>query len=80
MQRVTESDLNRPLKLNKTNVQEIDELELTIENLNAEVLDTASIFSHTFNLIQVLISAFEYLVDEDTVFCSKTFSDILSIE
>lgn len=80
MKSITTSTPNDPFKLSKTNIPEIDELGLAIENLNTEILDSASKLSQIFNLVNIPLGAFEYTAEEDEAFCTNTFFDILGIE
>lgn len=79
MYSVQESNPKNPFKLNRTNIAEIDELGLAIENLNTEVLDSASKLSQILSMVNIPIGAFEYTKEDDQAFCTDTFFDLLGI-
>lgn len=79
MRRVQQSNPNNPFKLEQTNILEIDALGSAIEQLNTEVLDSASKLSQILNMVNMPIGAFEYVEDDERAFCTDTFFEILGL-
>lgn len=80
VEKVKQIDPKTPLALEKINISEIDDLSLSITNLSDKVIDSASKLSQIINLLNMPIGAFEYKEDEEVVFCTKCFFDVLEIK
>lgn len=78
-QQVKKSNPWLPVKLNKINILEIDELASSIENLSESVADSASKLSKVIELTSNSIGAFEYRYDSDKVFYTKKFFHVLKL-
>ncbi len=70
----------RGLTLNRVNIQEIDLLSETIEQLSADVERSASKISSILEYANVLIGVFEYKDNSDQVFCSRSLFEMLGWE
>jgi len=70
---VREIDTDRPLKLKRVQVTEIDELSAAIEGLSRRVADSASKLTQIIRLVDIPVAAFEYLEKEGKVFCTEGF-------
>ncbi len=73
LSKVKNSDPEGPIKLDKINISEIDELSNEIMNLSSRVFDNASKLSQILQMVNVPIGAFEYIFGQDTVFCTEGF-------
>lgn len=76
---VKTSDPRGPLKLNKINISEIDELSSAIMTLSTNVADSASKLSQIIKLFNMPIGAFEYKKGQNTVLCTETFFEVIGI-
>lgn len=74
------SNPEESIVLEKTNIAEIDDLALAIESLSRKVADSASKLSQIIGMVNVPIGAFEHILDEDRVFCTDGFFNILGME
>ncbi len=74
------SDPNRPIKLNKLNIMEIDELGEAIENLSFRVAEAYSKISTIIQMSDSGIAVFEYKEKENLVFCSNGFYEIMGMD
>lgn len=61
---------NEPVKLNPTNILEIDNLSSAIEELSRDVAETASSFGRIISMTSYPFSAFEYYTDQERFFCT----------
>lgn len=76
---VRESDPQEPLKLDKINISEIDDLSLAIMMLSNKVVESATALSRILELLNMPIGAFEYKKNDDKVHCTKGFFNVLGI-
>ena len=74
------SDPNKPIRLNKTHINEIDELAESIENLSIRVAEGYSKISTIIQLSGLGIAVFEYKEKENLVFCSNSFFEMIGYE
>lgn len=70
---VREIDSDRPVTLKRLEVTEIDELSTAMEGLSRRVADSASKLTQIIRLVDIPIAAFEYLEEEEKVFCTEGF-------
>lgn len=68
---------SKSLSLERVHVKEIDELTETIEMLNRDVDRASSKMSGILEHANVLVGVFEYEVEENRVFCSKSLFEML---
>ncbi len=78
--KVRNSSAEGPIKLDKINISEIDELSSEIMNLSSQAFNNASKLSQILQMVNVPIGAFEYVFGDDTVFCTNGFFINLGIE
>lgn len=74
------SNPNTPMRLNKTYIDEIDELAESIENLSVRLSDFYSKISTIIQMSGSGISVFEYKEKENLVFCSNDFFEMMGCE
>lgn len=74
---VKEADPGSELKLDKTNIAEIDTLADAIEHLSHNALEEAARFSTIVQMTGLRVGVFELKKDEDRVYCSPDFVDML---
>ena len=74
------SDPNRPIILNKTHIDEIDELAEAVENLSIRVVEGYSKISTIIQMSGLGIAVFEYKEKENLVFCSNGFFEMIGYE
>ena len=77
--KVRESDPQEPLKLDKINISEIDDLSLAIMILSNKVVESATALSRILELLNMPIGAFEYKKNDEKVYCTKGFFSIIGI-
>ncbi len=70
---VREIKTDRPVKLKRVQVTEIDELSVAIEGLSRRVADSASKLTQIIRLVDIPVAAFEYQREKENVFCTKGF-------
>ncbi|MEG0823448.1 MAG: GGDEF and EAL domain-containing protein [Erysipelotrichaceae bacterium] len=78
--KVQNIDPFKPVHLDKYGIIEIDELSDAVETLSYKLSDSASKFSQIIELVSLPIGAFEYQDDDDTVFVSSKFFEVLQIK
>ena len=71
------SDPNEPLTLKKLDIEEIDELTVSIENMSRSVAESASRISKIISMTKISLGVFEINPGSDYVFCSATLFPIL---
>lgn len=71
------SDPNKAISLEKINIEEIDELTVSIENLSNAVAESASKMSRIIAMANIAVGVFEFKKNADKVFCSEGIFDIL---
>lgn len=74
-----DSELSHPLKLQKLQIFEIDELSNAIESLSVRVAREASRLSQIIDMAGVEIAAFEAKFDSDQVFYTSHFFKMLGL-
>ncbi len=74
------SDARLPLRLEKINIVEIDELAKAIENLSSNVADAASKLSQIVDMSNIQLGAFEYRKATGQTFCTGRLFEILGLE
>ena len=72
-----ESDPNGPVTLKKLNIEEIDELTVSIENMSRSVADAASRISKIISMTRISLGVFEISPNKDYVFCSASLFSVL---
>lgn len=78
--KVKNSNAEGPIKLDKINIEEIDDLSKEIMNLSARAYNSAAKLSQILKLLNVPIGAFEYVFGEKNVFCTEGFFTNMGIE
>lgn len=78
--KVKNSNAEGPIKLDKINIEEIDDLSKEIMNLSDRAYNSASKLSQILKLLNVPIGAFEYVFGEKNVFCTEGFFINMGIE
>lgn len=76
--RLRKSNPNRPIRLKKTSITEIDELVDSIENLSVRVAAAYSKISTVIQMSGAGIAVFEYKEKENLVFCSHGFYELMN--
>jgi len=74
------SDPNKPIVLEKINIEEIDVLTVSIEDLSKAVHESASKISKIFEMTQIPVGVFEYSKNSERVFCSKNWFELTKSE
>lgn len=74
---VKEADPGSELKLDKTNIAEIDTLAEAIENLSHDALEEAARFSTIVQMTGLRMGVFELKKSDDMVYCSPEFVELL---
>lgn len=64
------------IKLKRTKIEEIDRLEISIEKLSSDVIDSAMKFSEILEHASVRIAGFEMDEEKQTLFITEEFFDI----
>lgn len=77
--KVKQSSIEKPVKFQKTNVLEIDQLSESIESLNQNILDNSAKLSQILALSNLSIGAFEYDPATEKVFCTDVMFKFLNI-
>lgn len=80
VKKVKNSDPSERVRLDKINVQEIDELSSAIELLSLHVADFASKLSQILELVDFPIAAFEYVKNSRQVFYTGRFYELFGLE
>lgn len=75
--KVRNSSTNDYIKLDRININEIDELTTAIEFLNDKVMESKTKVSRIIEMLNLPIGVFEYEYGSDVVFCSKNLYKIL---
>lgn len=73
---MNETDDIETVKLKKTNISEIDYLVTSIEELNTNMLETASRFNKIMELASVKLAAFEVRNDKNDIFITENYFEI----
>lgn len=79
VEKVKKSSPESPIKFEKINVNEIDELASAIEILNLNVIEFSSKLSQIISLANLHIGTFEYDINSDRVFCTDALFNMLNI-
>lgn len=79
VKQVEEAEPGNELQLDETNIAEIDTLADAIETLNHNALENAARFTTIMQMTGLRVGAFELKKDEDTVYCSPEFIDLLDM-
>lgn len=77
--RVKNSDITKPVKLDKTLISELDELSNSIEGLSLNILDNSAKLSQILALSNLSIGAFEFDPNSNSVFCTDVMIKFLSL-
>ena len=77
VEELRKSDPNRPIKLNRVNVDEIDELVMSIESLSSRVAAAFSKISTIIQMSESGIGIFEYKEKENLVFCNPELCEMI---
>lgn len=80
VRKVRQSNPRMPVKLERINIAEIDELANAIEKLSQDVADSASKLSQIIEMTSGSIGAFEYRGDSNQVFYTRRFFQMLGLE
>lgn len=79
VQRAKNLDPTTPVKLDKTNVTELDELSDAIEVLSTNIINNSAKLSQILSLANLSIGAFEYDPMSSKVFCTDVMIKFLSL-
>ena len=71
---------SKVVKLQRTNIKQLDDLSYSIENLSKSVLDNASKLSSIIDLVNMPIGAFEYYDNSNMVYCTDSFFKVTGVE
>ncbi|MEG1385093.1 MAG: EAL domain-containing protein [Oscillospiraceae bacterium] len=71
------SDPNKAIKLKRTDIQEIDELSGSIENLSNSVAEASSRISKIITMSHVPLGVFEYQISSKRAFCSESLFSVM---
>ncbi|MEG0264411.1 MAG: EAL domain-containing protein [Erysipelotrichaceae bacterium] len=77
VEQVNHSNPDQRITLQKTNIDEIDNLANSILHLSKSVAKSASRFSQIIDLSGESIGAFEYVIGDQKVYCTNQFFTIL---
>ncbi|MBC2872249.1 EAL domain-containing protein [Bittarella massiliensis] len=77
VQDLKRSDPNKPIKLKKLDIEEIDQLTISIENLSNAAAESASKFGQIISTTNIPVGVFEYSAKAPSVFCSTNIFPIL---
>ena len=77
VQDLKRSDPNKPIKLKKLDIEEIDQLTISIENLSNAAAESASKFGQIISTTNIPVGVFEYAPQAPSVFCSTNIFPIL---
>lgn len=80
VEKVKKSNPRLPVKFEKINIVEIDELAAAIEALSKDVADSSSKLSQIIEMTSASIGAFEYQYTSNQVFYTKKFFYVLGLE
>ncbi|NMA84001.1 MAG: EAL domain-containing protein [Epulopiscium sp.] len=80
VKKLSNSNPQEVITLEKINITEIDNLAYAIEVLSSKVSDSASKLSQIIGMVNIPIGAFEHSLDEDKVFCTDGFFNIIGME
>lgn len=73
-------DRGSRIHLQRTRISELDELSRAIEHLSAAVAESALRISRILDASGVPIGVFEYLLDSQKVFCSRSLFELLGLK
>ena len=79
-EKVRQSNPREPLKLEKINISEIDDLSSAITSLSENVAYESSKLNKIINTLNMPIGAFKHKKNEKKVYCTSRFFHILGIE
>ncbi|MDB2107221.1 EAL domain-containing protein [Clostridium paraputrificum] len=79
-EKVRQSNPRKPLKLDKINISEIDNLSSAITSLRENVAYESSKLNKIINTLKIPIGAFKHEKDENKVYCTSRFFYVLGIE
>ena len=74
---LNESDPNEALRLERTNIEEIDQLAGAITKLNHDVIESATRLTKILKLAGLSVGVFEIRNDSDTAYCSDDVFSLL---
>ncbi|MEG1747236.1 MAG: EAL domain-containing protein [Oscillospiraceae bacterium] len=74
------SDPNKPIRLHRIHINEIDTLTEAIENLSNAAAESASRISKIIGMAHIPLGVFEYQRETGQVFCSRSFHGVLGWE
>lgn len=80
VEKVKQSDPREPIKLEKVNISEIDELSLAITTLSRDVADESSKLNEIIRLLNIPFGAFKRRKGESVVYCTRGLFHILEVE
>ena len=80
VRKLKSSDPSERVKLDKINIQEIDELSSAIELLSLSVADSASKLSQIIELANFPVAAFEFIKNSQKVFYTGRFYELFGME
>ena len=75
-----QSDPNEPILLDKINIEEIDALTVSIEELSCAVAESASKISKIIEMTNIPVGVFEYNHNSEKVFCSRNWFVLMEAE
>lgn len=79
VKKVKSSNPKLPVKFDKIDIFEIDELSSAIENLSFNVYDTASRLSQVIEMSSIPVAAFEYNKATNEIYHTESFFELLCI-
>ena len=80
VEKVKQSNPREPIKLEKVNISEIDELSLAITTLSRNVADESSKLNEIIRLLNIPFGAFKLRKGEKVVYCTSRLFHILEVE
>jgi diguanylate cyclase (GGDEF)-like protein len=73
-------NISESIHLSRTNIQEFDQMEISIEKLSRDIIESATKFTQILNQASVKISGFEINKSDSTLFLTDGFFDIFGLE
>ena len=80
VEKVRQSNPREPLKLEKINISEIDDLSSAITTLRKNVADESSKLNKIINILNIPFGAFTHIKDAQSVYCTSGLFDLLGVE
>ncbi len=68
------------IHLSRTNIKEFDQMEISIEKLSRDIIESATKFTQILNQASVRISGFEINKSDSTLFLTDGFFDVFGLE